>query len=903
MNGEITLWNSGVWIIPLILLGTVIGLFLLVRYWKDKTQQDLKQFRGELRHFQTNRNQLAHLVKGHSIDDPEPYGSRMAALQTHLDEISDRIAAMEQQLVSINERMRTLAANQWQATVGGPYFWYVLRKDVAQLWKDLASSRDLLATAEKSGQAITGLGWEVAIQLRQARETHQQVEKLLDHLQDRKMHGDAMERVMRQERQAREAFDQVPRYFYAAEEAVVIERADKDSIAQAHAVLDETRPLLDQLLTQLQTWEKQYGEAVNRVTRMRQLLGSLEQSLDEMPSGLDLTPHRTRFDQMRIISQNLHATLSRMEVESMGSVAEEANRLHQAAQEMGGELKQTRQKFTALEQVLPELSDGLKQIAAQIAELGNHPTHPVVWDQSSGQLNHLRRQAAAIGPGNKSHTLEMVEQDLAAAKQLNARQKELARHSQQVVRQHGELLVLLTRPELSQGMDWYRDAVNISEQLAGYDPENWPQADRLATLPEELHALAEGLQLLVFTSLPRPISESELSQHLENTRQLAEFAERLRGRLDNIHKRLQEIQQTEKVAREQLERAQFVLGQIGHLIRSNAFLTEVATQELNRLQSHVRQLSSELEQCQRGTVDKKARSVNTLVAKIEEAGNNWLDRLTKDLQLQRKTMGEQLTNLERIASLDEPAVVNARHLIAQGQAYGTGGHGQKSRFRLDEILAELKSRSDYWQSCLATIRAIEDVERPVLEMYQALNEYREFAKGQLDDLDEWMRSTRGWPPTSISLSSERQEFNRLEEQWEALKRQPARALALAQQLGSLSIKYQSAAERASQIAERASRELEQVEKLERELDELSQLWQGQWNTYRENPLATEDIRRLLKEIDGDREQLRRQYRQGAKNYGQVLQDLQALHRRARTAQVSIDDNHVIDVNGQVIAYR
>ena len=902
-GGEITLWNSGVWLIPVILLATVVGLFFLVRYWKNKTQQNLKYFRSELRHFQNNRSQLAMAVRQHSAEDPEPYGSRMAALDAQLDAIGGQITAMEEQHVSIQQRVRRLSANRWQATIGAPVFWYFLRQEVAQLWKDLAASRAALAAADEFGQSITSLGWEIAQQARQVGELQQQVKSLLEQLQDKNLHGDGIEAAIRQERQVRQELEQIPRYFLSGDETAVLEQADKASIAQVHDLVDETRPLLEQSLSQLQAWERQYAETVSKVTRMRQLLGSVGQTLDEMPTGLDLIPLRSRFNQLSIISQNLHATLARMEVESMDAVTEEAVRVHQAAQEMGGQLKQARQKFASLEKVSTEISDGVRQTAALMADLGKGTPHPVIWDQSSARLNELRQRANAFGAAGKTLQVEQVDQDLAAAGELNRQVNELARHSQQVAQQHAELLALLSGPELSQGIAWYREASEVAEQVEGYDPDNWLQTDRVTALPGELDAFAEGLRLIVTPGQPKPLHEAEVSQRLDEARQLSQFAVRLRSRLENVQRRLVEVQQAEKLAREQLEGAHNSLNQIGLLVRSNDFLAEIAAQELSRLQSSLRQLNGELEQAQRGAIDKKVKAVSSLLAKAEQAGNTWLEQLEQEIRAQRKVLSDQLTELEKIATVDEPAVAQARSLLSEGQAFSAGGYGQKHRYRLEEILGELKRRCDYWQSCNASIRAVADVQKPLLEVHQSVNEYREFAKGQLDDLAGWMRSTRGWPPTSISIKEESQELSRLEEQWQAIKRQPSKAITLVAQMGNLLARYQAAAERARQIAERAAQEQKQVEKLETELDELAQLWQTQWNSYRENPHATEDIRKLLAEIAGEREQLKRQYRQGAQNFSQVLQSLQMLHRKARTAQVAIDENHLIDVNGRVIAYR
>ena len=62
--GDLSFLQTGVWIIPLVLLGSVLLLFLLVRYWQKTTQRDLKYIRSELRRYQTLRRELELLSQG-----------------------------------------------------------------------------------------------------------------------------------------------------------------------------------------------------------------------------------------------------------------------------------------------------------------------------------------------------------------------------------------------------------------------------------------------------------------------------------------------------------------------------------------------------------------------------------------------------------------------------------------------------------------------------------------------------------------------------------------------------------------------------------------------------------------------------------------------------------------------
>jgi chromosome segregation ATPase len=204
---------------------------------------------------------------------------------------------------------------------------------------------------------------------------------------------------------------------------------------------------------------------------------------------------------------------------------------------------------------------------------------------------------------------------------------------------------------------------------------------------------------------------------------------------------------------------------------------------------------------------------------------------------------------------------------------------------------------------MAAIRALEDVESPVLDSYHEAAQYKQYARELFENIPSAMREQRSWPPTSLSINSELAEFEKIESQWNALKGHKIKAITLVAQLGGLSARYQTVAEKTRQIAERIVQEQERVEALEAELDRLSQLWQVQWQAYQSNQPASEELRKLLDQLDNDRELLIRQCRQGSRNFQQAIQALEALQRRTRMAQIAIDSNHVIDINGRVIQYR
>lgn len=896
--GEMTLFSSGVWLIPLILLVIMGGLFLLVRHWQKRTAQEQKEMRARLRQFYTWRRQIEAVLQPHAPNDPEPYGSRITALRDQLPQVDRQATQLENMNVALNERTRRLAGNRWRATVAAPYYWYQVRQDMTRLQEQGAQLQQSLEQVEGWMRGLDNLGWDVAQRARRVRDVLKQVTGYIDQFRSRKIHGDTLDEITRQQQGYQDQLRQINSSLLNGDRQSVLERASKEDIIRAYEVNEAAIPALEVLLMDLQAWEQQYADAVEQVGWMRQQLVALEHGLLDVSPGLDASDFKAQFARLSEISNTLHATLSRLELENMTGVAQEAERVGQSAKEMEEQLQRARQRRSILETSLSELSASMKQLSALFASLAASSTHPILWTQSREQLMYLSRESSALGSGEKSRTPQQVDQDMASAARLNAQLQELTRYCQQIAQQHDDLLALLSSPELGQGRAWLHNAQGLVSQVELYDVENWPRLDGAATLRADLQALNEQLQRLVFSNPAEPIPETSLQPRLEEVQRLVQRYRDFSTRLKNIGARLAEIRDSEKSAGEQLDRARAVLTQVSFLARSNQFLEHIASGEIGRLQGSLEQLNKELEQRQRGSVDKKARLVDALYKKIEQASLDWAERLGKEIQAQRQALGEHLANLEDVGTVDEAAVSEARRLLAAGQAFGKGSLALKGRLGLDEIALEIKNRSEYWQSCEAALRKIEDVEQPVLDTYETASTKREAARQQLADLALSVRGKRAWPPVSVDLEAERKGLAQLEEQWQALKQQPLKAIALVSQLGAMATRYQALSEKMHLAEQRAEHDVNQFHQLEVDLDDLARRWQNQWRAYRQLPEAGESIQKILVAAEQERQRLQRQYRQGAISYEQVIQGMTDLRHHLNTVYAPLDAARQVNVDGR-----
>jgi len=890
----------GILLISIAIIATLVILYFLGNRWKKDAAGELKQLLPDIRSYRTQTSKLSFTLSEYDEIEQEPFISRVAEFQDQINTLNTQTADLEGDYTAIQDQIRSASTNPWKSILGAPFFWRSTRRDITALKSHLGTLGAFLQSTQKSEAALKQLGWEVALKAREARGVDQQVKLLLGQLRSKNVHGDMFDNAVLREERARNSLNEIPEFFLTADEETVLAQAEEDSITKTYRILGDIKPELDNLLKQVQTWVRQYNEAVKIITRMRRVLGSVEGSAAGVPGTIDMEEFNDRLDGLNIISQNLHATLSRLEIESIPVVIEEARRVQVNAQEMDADLKKARQQVSSLESVLTELNEGMKRLSDQFGALGTSKVLPVVWDESKPALTELSRQVNTIQPAGVQRTIEQVILDFSTAAKLNDQRKELAAHCQEIADQHIELSKLLNSPEIRHSRDWLAEARLVNERANTYSPDNWPRSDAVITLDDDLQILDGNLEQLVFINPGEPLPEEALPQRLEKTRQLIQSYQALRVRINNIQKRLAQIQDIESDTREELKVVEADLTQISFVVGSNAYLNKVASRDLERYEDHLGRLINELNTRERDTIEKKARKVELLASKIDGSTSKWLNQLTKESDDQTVALSTSITTLKGIAVIDEKPIYDARQLLSSKNMYSSPVSKSAAT---GELIQALKTRSDFWQESSAVSQAVEDIESPVAESYARASQNRQRALDEYADLTNWMRQTRDWPPTTVSLESEKLELKSLDTQWKAGKGATTKAITLVQKLGELGGRYRMLGDRIHLAGERVSEEQQGVEELEIQLDEYMQSWQDQWRSHRSSPLASQEIDELLSDADRELKEIKNDYKGGKKGYDDVVQALKLLHRRVRLAQIAVDDNHVIDIDGRAIAYR
>jgi hypothetical protein len=599
------------------------------------------------------------------------------------------------------------------------------------------------------------------------------------------------------------------------------------------------------------------------------------------------------------LSGDQSGVLAEADKESISQVHKMLTQARPAVEELMHKAKSWESQHADLKASISELVAAFRELSPEFSELESNPINPLEWDQSRQVLAVLRVQIEGLSTGNKTRTIEQISSDLETARELSARQSQLAAHSYQVKKQYLELLELIDIPEIRQGGAWIRQAQKTIEQMQEYSSENWDRTDAVDKLAGDLKLLSEQQQTLGLSDPSSPVKEGSLPQLLEQAYTLNKLHHGLRQRVASAQARHGEIKEAERSSREMLSAVRALLNQAASLAASNPYLSKTATSEIKQLRESVEQMIGEFDRPEEGNVDKKSQKSAALVRKSESTATRWLEQITRNLNEKVAALEKKTAALRDIAQLDDPAILESINILSKVSMVDQAKAGSVRSLTLSETIAEMKRRNEEWQLSIAATRALEDIQGPVLERFTQTQEHRSQASEWLNRAVTLIPEGRAWPATTQLLTSERQQFDSLENQWHSLKDKPIKAIDLVSKLSDLGSHYQALAAKLKQTVEIAQQDQNRIKELEARFAESCQLWQDQMQEYADNLLTKESITKLLNEAEKEQLAIRQRYQNEGIPYPQVLQQLRSLCQKIDSAEAAYDQNHVIDINGEL----
>jgi hypothetical protein len=894
----------------------ILTAYGLVTWWRKQSQDTLRKIGEQIQAYAGQMDQLANFLNAYAGIDQEPFFTPLDELQKESSELEHRLQDFLSTCRNFEEELYQPQPNQFQAVINAPFTWFRRWRKAAELRRESREITGQMSAAEQRMETIYALPWELASECRLA---DRQVAELAEHAQWLQAHGArgiTFQKILSQIPILQRGLDGIPPVFLEGSQEEVLAAASFDSTVRVFEVLNATRPAIDRYLPQLTEWRTILTKAAADYNLLKQTGANLRQALANPPAGLVITPLQERLDQVAQLAADLNQRLAQPEVEMLKPLAREISQLGRVLQDTEQQLARAGQQVTQLAPVLNELNHGVGRLSEQLTRLEHSESYPMVLDDSGPRLSGLRQHLQVIGPANQPRTPDQVFQHYREAGSLRAEYQALATAAPRLAEQHRALLILLDSPDLRDGATWLQAMRETLTKTNAYDPKNWTKQDGLQALPAELEELAILQERLVPADRVTPVNETELTARLKETQQLAARHKALRPRGESIRSRLEKLQVLEREGKEKLTGSWNTLERVALLAESNHLLDEAASAEIDQLSEEIRQLGNELNMHNQGEIEKKALKISTMVEKVTHSLNQWLSHLANAVIEQKARINERLILLNAIAGLDDPAVEEARSLVARGDisspARGPAsesslGHNPVSRVaarithtdsikNLNELeaLAEIKRQNDLWQTLSAAQKALDEKTAPLLAANQETTRARDESRRCLEEAFKVISEKPAWPPSNQSPLTESMLLKPVDEKWDALRQQRVSIERAIAEIGRLAQQYRLVDERGEQLLERVKQDQERVVELEEQVDGLKQRWQSQVEPG--NPVMSAGVQQLISQTDSRLAFIKQQYMRGSLSYEQVIHNMQLLYDDLLSSRVPVDAQTEIGIN-------
>ena len=889
-------------LIPLLLFIAGLIFYLLVRSWRTKTRRDLNRSQKDLRRLRNERNLIRSDLDNFSDQEPEPYGSQLSVTRGQLSEVSEGIKKLERSYISINERIRGLESRGAVSVFKNPTSWRSFYREVQDLRQDVSEIGKSLAAAQETQTALHEIAWATACEVRTVNPRLEEVRADLDLLHTKNLSGPLLDSAFYEIESIQARIAAIPVYFLSNEKSVVIQDANKSEVVEAHNTLDELNSNLDELSRRAQEWEEQYERMQTALSKMGVDVGELETLISDMPPDLQLSQEKAQYEGSMAVSQNLAASAAHSLIEELETTAKEANQVSRSSRELSAKLGKAKREFNHLALAIETTTRKLEAVSEKMADLATREIYPVAWEASTGKLSDIKSRSTEIGGITKERRIGDISQDLRTCARLNSSLDSLFEHVQSIQSEHVKLEKIFSGAEY-QGVDtWLADAHQTVRQAQEFAAENWPRTESVSSLPEDLLDLEKELLRLVPDTVPQPLLETGLGTLLADSREMDAGYREMRLRISSVARRLEEIQEIEKTAKNRLESASGALSQVRYIVRSNEFLSKIAGKDNERYLSEIKELEAGLQDRRAGSVESKLKRIDSALSRMETSLNKWLNQLKEAIDGKVNLIKSSLEVLDKDLYLDENAVADARGLIHKAADASRDSLGTKGRYPIEKIPNHLKRSNDIWQNAAAVLGAFQEVESPVLESYREASHHRENARRLYKDYVKLINKRTNWPPTTAEIKPYQSQYEGLESDWKSLRKQPSRAINLVAKLGGFSTRYQKLAVDLERQTVGAGQEIERVQELEDEISRLVRKWDNLRKSQRDNRDVSQAIRQLIDEAKKESDRIKHDFLRDEIDYEQVILDLGGLLSKIRSAQVPVDEENALNVDGKLLPY-
>lgn len=902
------------------IIGFLVCLIALIGYLRAISRRNsfLREMKGiqkSLRELQSGLHVLQVNLRQNQILKHEPFLSRVKIFDVELSWLESEFNSLRDRYVQVQEKIAC-----WEKMNRLKYLVSLLpRSDYNQLISTTTSFEPkiillngYLAKALNRTREIAELGWEVSCQIRESLEKYNDCNRIIQALDEHHVHGGYIDEAKIIFNRISPKISSIPQELIMNSKEVIISQTEYATICQAYEVYLEILPIIDSLHLRLNQWWDQYQQTTRTINAAQAALtntqGLIQESSERIAMGYLLDNLKT----IQSIGDILSDTLTRVEIESLPDMMQEAERIQQITFETADTVKQARRNQSILEPLLDQIEAATTQIDEQVTSLSKHPTFPIAWDKSGDRFFSINHREKAIIVEGRLRSPNEIQDHLTIALGLYKEIVELSSRIKQVVLTHEALVSMFHTEEIDQGLFWCQEAKRIIEAAEKFNPANFPKNLSIHFFSSELEGIQRKHQSLLTRLFSDPICESAIQPLLDEMRSLFDAYSVMHEQVAEFKSYLSIFREGENQARQILQKNQPILNQMTSIIRSNPLLSKQgAEKEIDRIKKNLDSCSSKINNVSIGTVENKRMAALAIDRRVEMTCNRWIIYIEKNISVIRDNLRDKLETLDSMANLDDVVIKQARRLLSQTEEKSEGVEpaGSKASIFENPVL-HLKAKNDLWQNLVATSSELEEtIYNPIFEAYQAALMQKELAMKQLLMATDQIPEKRSWPATSFVMPSLRSNLAAIDLVWKKNISQPMRAIWWVRRFGEIWIKYQEFIHFVITAIETCKDERQAITELEKQLEIIDQKWSSLEQQMVNDRMAAARIRAIKKDIERQYKQIKRRWQFSGSmpgtgpTYGEIKIALSELANRFQTAVVTVNnaggETFEVGIQGQV----
>ncbi len=892
--------------------GVLVFVIALVGYLRAVARRkmflkEMKTTQKSLRELQSGIHSLQVTLRQSQTMKQEPFLSGVKQLEVKLSRLEAEYSAFRDRYLQVKEKIagweKMSRLNYLISLL--PWSEYNRLIPTTYLFETrIVFLNDHLSEALNLTRTITGLGWEVACQIREGIKKYSECQQIFLELLDHHVHGGYIDEAKAIIDRVSGQISSIPQELIIGSKEEIFNQTEYATICQGYEIFQELSPVIENLHLRINQWWGEYQRTEQTINTCLAALSNAQGLIQESNERIDLGNLQDNLKTIQSIGDILKDTLNRVEIESLPEMVQEAERLNQIANETADAVKQARRNQSILEPLVEQIEMGIHQIDEQVSLLSKHPTFPVVWEETGGRIHSIKSRKKTITVGGRLRSPNEIQDHLATSLALYKNIVELTSHSHQVATNHESLVVAYNTEEIEQGLYWCQEAKRVIETAETYNPANFPKNLSINRLASELEEIQRSHQSLINKLFPNPIGEATIPALLEEMHSLSDRYSVLREQVNEVRSYLTIFHEEINQAREILQRNQPVLNQMISIIRSNSLLSKQGVEkEVDRIRKSLETCTVEVNNTATGSVQNKRVAAMAVEHRVEITCSRWNNYIDKNIEAIRADLREKLEKLDSMANLDDVVIKQARRLLAQTIDVPKSGEKSSGAIAvMENPVLLLKARNDLWQNLMAASSEFEEmIYQPICEAFQEVLTQKELAIKQLEMAAEVVPEKRGWPAMSYVLPTLRANLATIDTVREKNISQPMRSIWWVKRFGEISIKYQEYCRFVVSAVESCKNDFQVINELEQRLDAIEQKWSFLEQQMGSDKITAAKIRALKKEVEQQYKQIKRRWQFSGSvpgmgpSFDQIENALTELVNRFQTAIVVVND-----ANGKAI---